>query len=60
MSVVEKEHWLPNRDRMRVILISGASCPDTLVDEVMNKIANMASCLISPEEALKKLMSEHE
>lgn len=32
------ENWLPKGDYIRIILTSGASCPDTLVDQVMLKI----------------------
>lgn len=31
--------WLPEKEQVKIILTSGASCPDTLVDEVMMKIA---------------------
>ena len=33
-----KKNFLPNKNPVRIILTSGASCPDTLVDKVMLKL----------------------
>lgn len=35
---ITSKNWLPQKPKARIILTSGASCPDTLVDEVMLKI----------------------
>ncbi|MCI0750816.1 MAG: 4-hydroxy-3-methylbut-2-enyl diphosphate reductase [Flammeovirgaceae bacterium] len=35
---VVSEHFLPAKNPVRIILTSGASCPDTLVDRVMMKL----------------------
>ena len=40
----------------KVVIASGASCPDTLVDQVVHQILRLKNITISPEEALKKWM----
>ncbi|ELR72803.1 4-hydroxy-3-methylbut-2-enyl diphosphate reductase [Fulvivirga imtechensis AK7] len=37
---VETIGWLPAKPEVKIILTSGASCPDTLVDQVMLKIVS--------------------
>jgi 4-hydroxy-3-methylbut-2-en-1-yl diphosphate reductase len=34
----KKKEFLPEKDSIRVIITSGASCPDSIVDEVLQKI----------------------
>ncbi len=34
----EEENWLPEGQSIRIILTSGASCPDSIVDRVMHRI----------------------
>lgn len=31
-------NWLPQKDHVRIILTSGASCPDSVVDRVMHRV----------------------
>ncbi len=45
--------WLPKNGPTRVVLTSGASCPDTLVDEVMLKIISYFQQTRSLEEVMK-------
>ena len=45
--------YLPDKKVVKIILTSGASCPDTLVDDVMMKILGYFSPSKSLEEALK-------
>jgi 4-hydroxy-3-methylbut-2-enyl diphosphate reductase IspH len=40
----------------KVVIASGASCPDTIVDQVVMKLLAIKNIAISPEEALKKWM----
>ncbi len=40
----------------QVVIASGASCPDTLVDQVVMKLLQIKNISVSPEEALKKWM----
>jgi len=36
--VEEIQHFLPQKEKMKIIITSGASCPDATVDRVMQKI----------------------
>jgi 4-hydroxy-3-methylbut-2-enyl diphosphate reductase len=50
------EKYLPeNREVTRIILTSGASCPDTIVDEVLDKILQFYPNTTPKEEILAKL-----
>ena len=42
-----KKEFLPEKESIRVIVTSGASCPDIIVDEVLQKIL-----LLIGEEAI--------
>lgn len=46
--------FLPDKNPVKIILTSGASCPDTLVDRVLLKIAEYFSPIKSIEEAIKE------
>ena len=55
----KKKHtynYLPkNKPVTRIILTSGASCPDTQVDEVLDKILGFFSSTTSKEKILESL-----
>ncbi len=36
--IITEENWLPNKKPVDIILTSGASCPDAIVDQVLQKI----------------------
>jgi 4-hydroxy-3-methylbut-2-enyl diphosphate reductase len=39
--VVESKNWLPSaKDKISVLITAGASCPDTLVEEVIKKVSS--------------------
>jgi len=46
-------NWLPDVDHLRIVLTSGASCPDTVLEAVMHKILNMFSDLRPAEEVIQ-------
>ncbi len=46
-------NFLPDKDNVKIILTSGASCPDTLVDRVMLKILGFYNPVQSVDEVLK-------
>lgn len=46
--------FLPDKKPVKIILTSGASCPDTLVDRVLLKIAEYFSPIKPIEEAIKE------
>jgi len=46
--------WLPDRDPVNILLTSGASCPDALVESVIHKIAEFFKLEKSVEELMKE------
>ncbi len=48
-------NFLPEKDKVRIILTSGASCPDTQVDTVMDKLLSYFNDTKSKEEVLEAL-----
>ena len=50
---VVTNNFLPSKDLVKIILTSGASCPDTLVDRVMIKLMSYFAGAKSLDEALK-------
>lgn len=36
-------NWLPKKDNVRIVLTSGASCPDTILEAVMEKVLSFLS-----------------
>lgn len=50
------KNWMPTNEPLKVILTSGASCPDTLVDEVMLKMISYFSDTKSVDEVISDLM----
>ena len=51
---VVTQNFLPNKQPVQIILTSGASCPDTLVDQVMLKILDFYKGVKPVEELLKE------
>lgn len=49
--------FLPNKEKLGIILTSGASCPDAMVDGVMDKILSYFENVRSKEEILEELKS---
>ena len=47
-------HFLPQKENVRIILTSGASCPDAEVEKVMNKLLNCFQSVKSTEEVLNQ------
>lgn len=45
--------FLPNKDQLKIIVTSGASCPDALVDKVIQKIVE----LHHPNESVENLLA---
>jgi len=48
-------NFLPKKEKVNIILTSGASCPDALVDEVLDKILAFYNAPKSKEEVLLEL-----
>jgi 4-hydroxy-3-methylbut-2-enyl diphosphate reductase len=47
----ETRNWLPASSPLRVLITSGASCPDAIVEEVMNKLVSCVPGALSLEDA---------
>ena len=55
-SVVTSENWLPVVERpVDIVLTSGASCPDALVDDVIRKIIGYFPSASTVEEVLERM-----
>jgi 4-hydroxy-3-methylbut-2-enyl diphosphate reductase len=46
--------YLPNRNPIKIVLTSGASCPDTLVDRVMLRLLEFYKQSKSPDQILEE------
>lgn len=55
---IVKENWLPNKEGLKVVVTSGASCPDPIVEEVLHKIASFFPSAYSMQSALESLMEK--
>ena len=53
----ETADWLPNKEPLRILITSGASCPDTVLEEVIHRILELRPSLISPEEGLATFLA---
>ena len=53
--ISEKNNFLPNKEKLKVIITSGASCPDAVVDRVLQKLLSYFDNKISVEEALANI-----
>lgn len=53
--VVESNGYLPEKDKLRIILTSGASCPDAMVEAVMVRILEFFPEHSTIEEALTQI-----
>lgn len=45
--------FLPKKEKLKIVITSGASCPDSLLEEVINKINALVEITLAPEEVLK-------
>lgn len=54
-SMRHTENWLPQGNPARIIITSGASCPDSIVERVMNKVLSYYANTRTAEEALQLL-----
>ena len=51
-------NWIPKKDHVRIILTSGASCPDSVVDRVMQHVLSYFRDAIPIEDAVKSAIQE--
>lgn len=48
-------NFLPPRDPVKIVLTSGASCPDTIVDDVMLKLLSYFSDVLKVDEVISNI-----
>jgi 4-hydroxy-3-methylbut-2-enyl diphosphate reductase len=53
-------NFLPNKNPIKIILTSGASCPDSIIEDVINKINSFFTNIKSTEEVIKQLANNNE
>lgn len=54
----ETTDWLPQKNDLRILITSGASCPDTVLEEVVHRILLFRPAQMTPEEGLSHFMSD--
>ncbi|MCP4521708.1 MAG: 4-hydroxy-3-methylbut-2-enyl diphosphate reductase [Cytophagales bacterium] len=52
------KNFLPKKDKVDILITSGASCPDAMVDEVIQKIASFYEKSKTNEEVLEAIREE--
>jgi 4-hydroxy-3-methylbut-2-enyl diphosphate reductase len=52
------ERWLENKANLSIAITSGASCPDSTVDRVIEKITKLVTVSKSIEDVILELESE--
>jgi len=55
---MRQSEWLPTKQPVRIVLTSGASCPDATVDRVMQKILSFFSETIPVEQVLENSLAK--
>lgn len=49
--------WLPGKESVTIVLTSGASCPDTILESVLTKILSFFTEITSVEEAVQNAIA---
>jgi 4-hydroxy-3-methylbut-2-enyl diphosphate reductase len=52
---ISTRHFLPQKKPLRIVITSGASCPDSLLDAVINRINSFVNPAVGQDEALEHL-----
>jgi 4-hydroxy-3-methylbut-2-enyl diphosphate reductase len=55
---IHSEKFVPAKEKVNILLTSGASCPDSVVDQVLNKIHSFFEKSKSIEEVLKEILKD--
>lgn len=56
--IIETNNFLPSKKDVKIILTSGASCPDSEVDKVLNKLLSFFDNVTPVEEVLNEFNSK--
>jgi len=54
----ETAYWLPKKENLRILITSGASCPDTVMEEVIHRILEFYPSQLTPAEGLATFMAD--
>jgi 4-hydroxy-3-methylbut-2-enyl diphosphate reductase len=54
----ETVDWLPEKKNLRILITSGASCPDTVLEEVIHRILAFRPAHLSPEEGVSAFLRD--
>lgn len=57
-NILETHDFLPKKEKVKIILTSGASCPDSVVDKVLKKLLSYFENKKTIKEALSNINSE--
>ena len=57
--VTESHHYLPDQSPVKIILTSGASCPDSLVDRVLFRLLEQFPGSANPDQVLEQFTSQY-
>ena len=52
---MQTENFIPKKEKVKIILTSDASCPDSIVEEVMNKLLSFFKNVRNLEDVLQKI-----
>jgi 4-hydroxy-3-methylbut-2-en-1-yl diphosphate reductase len=55
-SVISEKGWLPTKRPLRILLTSGASCPDAIVESVINKLCDFISGSKHPDQLVEQFL----
>lgn len=53
-----QENWLPTKEKVNIVVTSGASCPDTIVEEVLRTVLNLFPGVQNIENVLQEVTSK--
>jgi 4-hydroxy-3-methylbut-2-enyl diphosphate reductase len=53
-----QENWLPSKEKVNIVVTSGASCPDTVVEEVLRTVLNLFPGVQNIENVLQEVTSK--
>ena len=51
---LETKNFLPEKEKVKIVLTSGASCPDAIVDDVLNKILSFYNNVKNVDEVINQ------
>lgn len=55
---VSTDHYLPEKKQLTIVLTSGASCPDSQVEKVIDRLLSFFENSFSKEEVLERVISQ--